>query len=83
MYVTAFNRVITVLHKNLRSLQYQLFIVYNRGSQPLIVCGPLLETLNTSGPLSGFKIFYPSDKQIKDPKKGLHYKSKGFSPKFP
>ena len=34
-----------------------------------MVCGPLLETLYTSGPLRGFKIFLPNEKSIEDQKK--------------
>ena len=34
------------------------------GSQPLMVCGPFLETLNTNGPLRGYKTFCPNDKPI-------------------
>ena len=38
-----------------------------------MVCGPLLETLNTCGPLRGYKIVYSND---------LHHKSEGFFPRI-
>ena len=40
-----------------------------------MTCGPLLKTLNTSGPLSGYKLFCPNNKLIEDQKKR-------FSPHF-
>ena len=36
------------------------------GSQPFMVCGPLLETLNTSSPLVSNKIFCPLMKSIEE-----------------
>ena len=48
-----------------------------------MVCGPLLQTLNTSGPLLSYKILCPNIKSIEDQKqKGLHRNLKGFFPEF-
>ena len=46
-----------------------LLIVHASGSPSLMVCGPFIETLITSGPLRGFEIFFPHDKSIDDLKK--------------
>ena len=36
-----------------------------------MVCGPLLETRNTSGPLLSYKILCPNTKSIEDQKKEM------------